>query len=423
MKLTTRTLGEICDEVNGTIRTGPFGSQLHKSDYKDEGLPVVMPKNIIDGQISTEDIVFIDDNDAERLSQHRLEKGDIVYGRRGDIGRRALIKNRESSWLCGTGCLRISLGNRILNPDFLYYYLGDSQVIAFIYNQAVGATMPNLNTTIIRNIPITYPSLNTQNKIASILSAYDDLIENNTRRIKILESMAQTLYQEWFVKFHFPGHKQVKMVESELGLIPECWQVKKLGEIADINKKNINKNNAPKQINYINITSVSPGRINEIETMDFDDAPSRARRLVKHGDVIWSTVRPNRKSYGLIMNPIEDLVASTGFAVISANKTDYSYLYHVLTTDDFVHYLTNNATGSAYPAVNTNDFKNADIVLPEKNIVERFNSIVEDMLFEKENLQQKNINLCKTRDLLLPKLISGQIDVENLDIDTGDIAA
>ena len=117
------------------------------------------------------------------------------------------------------------------------------------------------------------------------------------------------------------------------------------------------------------------------------------------------------------------MVASTGFAVISARETAYSYLYHVLTTDDFVHYLTNNATGSAYPAVNTNDFKNADIVLPEKNIVERFNSIVEDMLFKKENLQQKNDNLRKTRDLLFPKLISGQIDVENLDIDTGELAA
>lgn len=235
--------------------------------------------------------------------------------------------------------------------------------------------------------------------------------------------MAQTLYQEWFVKFRFPGCEQVKMVESDLGLIPEGWEVKKLGKIADINKNNINKNNAPEQINYINITSVSPGRIDEIETMAFDNAPGRARRLVNHGDIIWSTVRPNRKSYSLIINPIENLVASTGFAVISTKKIACSYLYHVLTTDDFVHYLTNNATGSAYPAVNTKDFKNADILLPKSEIVERFNSIAEDMLFEKENLQQKNINLRKTRDLLLPKLISGQIDVENLDIDTGELAA
>jgi type I restriction enzyme S subunit len=227
----TRTLGQICDEVGGIIRTGPFGSQLHQSDYQDEGLPVVMPKDIVDGRISVEGIARIGDEDVERLSQHRLKKGDIVYGRRGDIGRRALITQREAGWLCGMGCLRISLGDSVLDPTFLYYYLGEAKVIGWIYNQAIGATMPNLNTSIIRSIPITYPSLPVQHKIAAILSAYDDLIENNTRRIEILEEMARSLYREWFVNFRFPGHEQVKMVDSELGLIPEGWEVKPIGEI------------------------------------------------------------------------------------------------------------------------------------------------------------------------------------------------
>jgi len=122
----TRTLGQICDEVGGIIRTGLFGSQLHQSDYQDEGLPVVMPKDIVDGRVSVEGIARIGDEDVERLSQHRLKKGDIVYGRRGDIGRRALITQREAGWLCGTGCLRISLGDSVLDPTFLYYYLDSS---------------------------------------------------------------------------------------------------------------------------------------------------------------------------------------------------------------------------------------------------------------------------------------------------------
>ena len=230
----TRTLGQICDEVGGIIRTGPFGSQLHQSDYQDEGLPVVMPKDIVDGRVSVEGIARIGDEDVERLSQHRLKKGDIVYGRRGDIGRRALITQREAGWLCGTGCLRISLGDSVLDPTFLYYYLGEAKVIGWIYNQAIGATMPNLNTSIIRSIPITYPSLPVQRKIAAILSAYDDLIENNTRRIEILEEMARSLYHQWFVNFRFPGHEQVKMVDSELGLIPEGWEIKKVGDVAKV---------------------------------------------------------------------------------------------------------------------------------------------------------------------------------------------
>ena len=197
-----QTLGEICDEVDGIIRTGPFGSQLHKSDYRDEGLPVIMPKNIINGRIELDGIARIGKDDEFRLREHKLAKGDIVYARRGDIGRCALIRERENGWLCGTGSLRISLGNKIVSPVYLYYYLNHPYIISWIQNQAVGATMPNLNTTIVRSIPISYPPLPTQRKIAAILSAYDDLIENNTRRIQILEAMAQTLYRHWFVDYN-----------------------------------------------------------------------------------------------------------------------------------------------------------------------------------------------------------------------------
>ncbi len=115
MSFVTRSLGDICDEVNGTVRTGPFGSQLHESDYVDEGIPVVMPKNIVEGKVSTTDIAKIREKDADRLSQHQLRAGDIVYGRRGDIGRRALITKREDGWLCGTGCLRVSFNDSVLD--------------------------------------------------------------------------------------------------------------------------------------------------------------------------------------------------------------------------------------------------------------------------------------------------------------------
>src|SRR5690606_18355557 len=121
--LVTRTLGEICDEVDGIIQTGPFGSQLHQSDYQECGIPVVMPKDLIDGRVSTESIARVGAEDAERLSRHRLEAGDIVYGRRGDIGRKALITDREAGYLCGTGCLRISLGSKVVDPTYLHYYL------------------------------------------------------------------------------------------------------------------------------------------------------------------------------------------------------------------------------------------------------------------------------------------------------------
>jgi type I restriction enzyme S subunit len=303
---------------------------------------------------------------------------------------------------------------------FLYYFLGQPRVIEWIFNQAIGATLPNLNTEIIRSIPILYPSLLTQRKIASILSAYDDLIENNTCRITILEEMAQSLYREWFVHFRFPGHEKKRLVESELGLIPEGWEVVKLGDIADINVSNIQKGKEPAEINYVDIASVSIGHIDKVETITFVDAPGRARRIVKHGDIIWSTVRPNRRSYSIILDPPMDMIVSTGFAVITANKTPFTYLYYALTTDDFVGYLTNHATGSAYPAVNSGDFQNALVLQPPSTLLDIFHNIVAKLLAQKQNLFRCNDNLRRTRDLLLPKLISGEVDVEGLGIVTGE---
>jgi len=271
------------------------------------------------------------------------------------------------------------------------------------------------------NLTILLPPLPTQRKIAAILSAYDDLIENNTRRIKILEGMAQALYREWFVHFRFPGHEKVRMVDSPLGEIPDGWGFKKLGRIADINAASLRNGNSPYEIYYVDISSVSTGQIDRIELIPFSEAPSRARRIVRHGDMIWSAVRPNRKSYSLILNPPPDLIVSTGFAVISAKHAPYTYIYQVLTTDDFVSYLTNHATGAAYPAVTAQDFENADILLPPKEVLELFHEITEGFFVQKHNFQQKNANLLRTRDLLLPKLISGELNVENLGIKRGNM--
>lgn len=397
----TRTLGEICDEVGGIIRTGPFGSQLHQSDYQDEGLPVVMPKDIVDGKVSVEGIAQIGDKDVERLSQHRLKKGDIVYGRRGDIGRRALITQRETGWLCGTGCLRISLGDSVINPTFLYYYLGESKVIGWIYNQAIGATMPNLNTSIIRRIPITYPSLPVQHKIAAILSAYDDLIENNMRRIEILEEMARSLYREWFVNFRFPGHEQVKMVDSnsEFGLIPDGWRAKKIKDVMELayGKSLIAKNRIPGTVPVYGSAGVV-GYHNESLAKRPGVIVGRKGNV---GSVFWSDDD---------FFPID-----TVFYI----RTDVClhYVYYNLQNQNF---LNNDA---AVPGLNRNQAYLLPFLLPIENLLKQFQHFVDVIFKQTSNLRNKNDNLRYTRDLLLLKLISGEIDVENLDINTGDIAA
>jgi type I restriction enzyme, S subunit len=299
---------------------------------------------------------------------------------------------------------------RGVDKHYLYYFCQWKK--DHFYNSAYGAAIQNINTEILRNTEIALPPIRVQERIASILSAYDDLVENNTRRIKILEEMAQTLYREWFVALRFPGHQNVRMVESELGPLPEGWAVKRLGDVAGVNDQSIKNSSSPDEINYIDIASVSTARIEKKEPMSFADAPGRARRIVRHGDTIWSTVRPNRRSYALILNPEPNLIVSTGFAVLTAATVPYSYLYFAATTNEFADYLTNHATGSAYPAVSAKDFDNAKLVVPEASVGNGFHEVTAPMLDLSWCLHQRNINLRTTRDFLLPKLISGEIPVE-----------
>ena len=413
MDAVTRTLGEVCDEVDGTIRTGPFGSQLHESDYVDAGTPVVMPKNILDGTVSTDDIARIGAKDLKRLSQHRLRKGDIVYGRRGDIGRRALIRSREEGWLCGTGCLRIALGDEVLDPEFLAYYLGQVQVVEWIYNQAVGATMPNLNTAIIRSISITFPPLPTQRKIATILSAYDDLIENNTRRIKILEEMAQAIYREWFVNFRFPGHENVKMVGSGLGLIPEGWEVRKLGELAREVRKSVNPDQVSPDTPYFGLEHLPRKSIALCEWGCARDVQS-TKLAFRRGEILFGKIRPYFHKVGVA--PVSGVCSTDAIVIVPASEAMFSLVLFTVSSEAFVDHATQTSQGTKMPRANWNVLVNYPVSVPSDPILRSFNAYASQVVALMQNLVSKNRNLRHTRDLLLPKLVSGEVDVSELDI-------
>jgi type I restriction enzyme S subunit len=173
----TQTLTALCSPEDG-IQTGPFGSQLHQSDYTDDGVPVVMPKDIIDCRISTASIARIPEELADRLGRHRMRIGDTVYGRRGDIGRRAYIGRRQNEWFCGTGCLRIRPDPSLITPRFLYEALGSPATAGFIANQAKGSTMPNLSAGALKDVPIICPPRSLQRAFLEVVEPMNELVEN-----------------------------------------------------------------------------------------------------------------------------------------------------------------------------------------------------------------------------------------------------
>lgn len=335
-------------------------------------------------------------------NEHKVSPPGVVMGRSGSLGTIQFIK--EPFWPHNTSLwVKDFKGN---NPKFVYYRLQGFDFARF----NAGAGVPTLNRNHLDSLEVEVPDLATQRRIVSILSAYDDLIENSLRRIKILEDMARILYREWFIDLRFPG-RTTEHVASALGKIPKGWEVKKLHQIAKVNRAQIASRTAPEELHYIDISSVSPGQIDAITTYSFAEAPGRARRIVQHGDVIWSCVRPNRRAHALVMRPEPNTIASTGFAVLTAHAVPFSFLYFATTTEDFVAYLTNHATGAAYPAVTSKTFENADMVVPPMPLLKRFGDATVPMVEEISVLQNRVRVLRRTRDLLLPRLLSGEITV------------
>ena len=193
--------------------------------------------------------------------------------------------------------------------------------------------------------------------------------------------------------------------------LPEGWSFSALREVADVNSNSVRPTRAPDRIRYVDIASVSPGRIEQSEEFAFADAPGRARRLVKDGSVIWSTVRPNRRGYAIIFDPHPDLIVSTGFAVIDAREVPPAYLYAWLTTTSFVSYLVNHATGAAYPAVTGVTFERASVLVPDEATRTAYGAVSDPLLRLADKLHRSNARLASARDLLLPRLISGELSV------------
>jgi type I restriction enzyme S subunit len=409
------TLGAASDKVGGIIQTGPFGSQLHQSDYSDEGVPVVMPKDIVAGQINPNTVARVSQEHVNRLSRHKLAVGDIVFARRGDLGRQALIKPNQNGWLCGTGCLRISLGETLVYPSFLHYYLQQNEIVGWITNQAVGATMPNLNTAILRKLPIRYPPLPIQKRIADILSAYDDLIENNQKRIQILEEMARALYREWFVHFRYPGHENIPLVPSPLGDIPRGWEVRTFTDIADVLSGGTPKRNIPEywdgDIPFFTPRDAPASFFVELTEKYISELglPKCASKLYPP-NTIFITARGTVGKLALTAKPM----AMNQSCYALQGKIGIPQFFLFLLTLNQVAYLKTNTGGATFDTIIVDTFRRMSIIKPPDKIIAEFTRVITAIFEQIKISQQKIQNLRQTRDLLLPRLLSGQLDVEKL---------
>jgi type I restriction enzyme S subunit len=421
-----KPLGVACEQGGGDIQTGPFGSQLHASDYAPTGIPSIMPQNLGDNRIIETGISRISAEDAARLGRYLVRTGDIVCSRRGDVERRALVRPHENGWLCGTGCLRVRFGDEGIDPRYASYYLAHPGVREWIVRHAHGATMPNLNTSILAACPFLEPPLAEQRAIAHILGTLDDKIELNRRMSETLEAMARALFKSWFVDFDPVRAKMAgrdpglplsladlfpsRLVDSELGEIPEGWEVGTLASLSALNPEAWTKNSRPPEIEYIDLANTKWGRIDAVTRHASADAPSRAQRILRPGDTIVGTVRPGNGSYALISQA--GLTGSTGFAVLRPTSAHCSgFVYLGATSPENIEALAHLADGGAYPAVRPDVVAATSTVLPSDAVLTAFAQATDSLFAAIAQNERESRTLAALRDALLPKLVSGEIRI------------
>lgn len=412
------TLGAIVETAGGVIKTGPFGSQVHASDYTDDasGTPIVMPSDMVDGRVSDTSIKRVGKATAARLTIHRLQVGDVVLARRGDIGRLARVTEREDGWLCGTGSVRIHApANGLVDSTFLLYALRNPAAADWLLGHAVGATMPNLNSKIVASLPLRWPDTPTQHRIASVLSAFDELIEINERRIELLEGLARSLYREWFVRFRFPGHEDVDFVDSAWGRIPRGWKPTPLGELARSAAEGVHPTEVEPDQPYVGLEHLPRRQTTLREWGSTSNVTSRKLRF-RETDTLFGKIRPY--FHKVVWAPSAG-VASSDTIVFRPTGNTAALTNAIASSDEFVGHAVGTSNGTKMPRANVEVLLGYTIVLPTlgSDVVIRFEKSAEVWLSRAAHLVSHNRALATTRDLLLPRLVTGRLDISDIDLD------
>jgi type I restriction enzyme S subunit len=264
-------------------------------------------------------------------------------------------------------------------------------------NYVSGSAIPRVILKDFKNVPVPIIPKEEQTAIASILSSLDDKIDLLHRQNQTLEKMAETLFRQWFVE------------EAK-----EEWEVVKVGDFVATNSRTVTKEYPYSEIKYLDTSSLNEGLMSDFQILNLEEAPSRAKRLVRHNDVLISTVRPDQKHYGIVKEPAPDLVVSTGFCVISCKNFSPHFIYLLLTNNemtDFLHSIAEGST-STYPSLKPSDIEKIEFQLPPKEKIDDFEKTA-SVHWDKINSNQSQIRtLISMRDNLLPKLMSGEVRVD-----------
>ena len=399
----------------GYIR-GPFGSALKRSEMKSEGIPVYEQQNAIyDNRIFR---YYIDDEKYQSLKRFTTLPNDLIISCSGTIGKVSIIKENDPKGIISQALLTLRVNNELIHPEFLKYFFTSYEGYNSLVSRSTGSVQVNISKrAVIEEIPIKLPPLDIQEKIVYYLKLIDKKIEINEEINKNLEEQLLRIFDSWFVKFESSN----EFSDSKLGLIPKGWKIDYLGSKKSCSIIGSGIDEFDNSKIYIATADVDNSIIISNNTLiTMDDKPNRANMqpIVKS---IWFAKMIDSRKLIMIDDYCSDLlnnyIFSTGFCGLKCVDKYFYYLWAFLLTDNFDVMKNNFCTGTTMQAINNKDTKLIEFVLPDDKIINQFNVIAKPM-FKKIYYNSLEIEkLQRLRDTLLPKLMSGEIDVSKINCD------
>ncbi|ELV8745237.1 restriction endonuclease subunit S [Vibrio vulnificus] len=424
----------------------------------ESGVPLVTAKIVKDGYVQTPTEFIAEDSYETWMVRGLPEVGDVVLTTEAPLGEAAQLTDSNVALAQRIVTLRGKKG--VLSNDYLLCAMQSNYVQHQLEARATGSTVKGIKQSELRKVILPVPPFGEQQRISNILKSISDKILLNSKTNQTLEQIAQAIFKSWFVDFD-PVKAKIetlaaggsaddaelaamsvisaktidelnslktsnpeafnklaqtaalfpKDLDSETGT-PAGWNSGVIADIAKLNANSWTKKNRPEQVHYVDLSNTKNGRIETVTTYGFDEAPSRARRILNSGDTIIGTVRPGNRAFAFIGETEKPLTGSTGFAVLSPKEEFWtSFVYLATTNDDAIDEYARLADGGAYPAIKPEVVADTPCVLPTKDIAQKFWQLTGAMLKKAHQARLENEELAKTRDTLLPKLLSGEINV------------
>ena len=391
-----------------------------RSEFRDSGVLFLNTTNIVNDRLDLSGAVFITEEKFAEIQKGRARRRDILMTTRGSIGKVALFDCEYDEALINAQILILRADDAQLDSRFLFYAVRSPLFKTHVANFASGVAQPQIPIADLREVEIPVPALPAQRRIAGILSAYDELIENNQRRIQILETMARALYREWFVEFRFPGHDKIPRVASPLGDIPQGWEVTTLGTQLNLLESGKRPKGGIRNVED-GVPSIGAENINGIGRHDFASEKYIPREffqemrkgVVRDRDVaIYKDgAYIGKSSYFRDGFPHAECCVNEHVFLLHTDGIRFTQnaLYLWLQEPDTVHAIRAKNANAAQPGINQQSVGSLKLVLSDEKTATQFDRLVEPLLAEIINLARRIENLRRTRDLLLPRLLSGQV--------------